>query len=141
MGKKTVIAHSDAKAQGNPVQRRGCEKYGPTEKEKGSDSPDVKGGKGDYCHPVDSISLDDPFGAGVKLRIHSERMSAHIRALRRAAGTLRPAPSCRFVSAGVHLCRSALAVALSSCGHCCRCRLSLREARALRRPMIARRFP
>jgi hypothetical protein len=48
MGEQTVITHSDAYAQGHPVEHHGRDEGGPTETEKGSYSPDVKDEKDDH---------------------------------------------------------------------------------------------
>src|SRR5262252_3090472 len=55
MGKKTVVAHANAQAAGDPPQENGDEKCRPGKKEKSGNSAQVKKSHGRSRAPVDSI--------------------------------------------------------------------------------------
>jgi hypothetical protein len=69
MGEKTVIAHSDAETQGNPVQGYSRQKGWPSKEEKSSNRANVEDAESDHGNPVDSVSPYKQFdSAGVNLR-------------------------------------------------------------------------
>jgi hypothetical protein len=59
MGQQTVIPHSYAQAQRNPVERQCGKESRPAEEEKSGDGASVKKREGGQRYPVDPVSSDE----------------------------------------------------------------------------------
>ena len=59
MRQEPVISHSNAKAEGHPVQQDRRDHGRPAKEEQGRDSPGMENAESDYGGPVHPIPLDD----------------------------------------------------------------------------------